>query len=76
MYLLRNFVARDFLVIATYILIGVAVNTAAPHLPGGPDHYGSAAVMAHSWVQYGISVLSWPLSFWHPNFTTGKWTGG
>jgi hypothetical protein len=27
----------------------------------------------HSWVQYFISVFFWPLSFWHPDFTAGKW---
>jgi hypothetical protein len=29
----------------------------------------------HSWVQYAISILFWPLSLWHPTFTVGKWTG-
>jgi len=53
-----------------YILIGVFYNTAAPHLPGTP---GTVAGL-HSWVQYIISVLFWPLSLWHPVFTLGKWT--
>jgi hypothetical protein len=59
------------LLIALYILVGVFVNTAAPHLPTTPGSLGSL----HSWVQYAISVLFWPLSFWTPNFTVGKWTG-
>jgi len=27
----------------------------------------------HSWVQYFISILFWPLSFWTPSFTVAKW---
>jgi len=30
----------------------------------------------HSWVQYFISILFWPLSFWHPTFNVGKWPAG
>ena len=58
------------LVIAIYILIGVFHNTAPPHFPS------TAATLTslHSWVQYIISVLFWPLSFWHPALTLGKWT--
>lgn len=59
------------LLIAVYILVGVFVNTASPHLPTTPGSLGSL----HSWVQYAISVLFWPLSFWTPAFTVGKWTG-
>lgn len=55
-----------------YIIIGIFKNTAPPHLPGGANNL---AAEAHSWVQYAISVMGWPLSFWHPEFTTGKWTG-
>jgi hypothetical protein len=58
------------LLIALYILIGVFYNTASPHIPGTP---GTVAGI-HSWVQYIISVLVWPLSLWHPTFTVGKWT--
>lgn len=58
------------LLIAVYILIGVFLNTASPHLPTAAGSLTSL----HSWVQYVISVLFWPLSFWHPNFTVGKWT--
>jgi len=27
-------------------------------------------------VQYFISILFWPLSFWHPTFNVGKWPAG
>jgi hypothetical protein len=50
-------------------LVGVFVNTAPPHLPTTPGSLGSL----HSWVQYAISVMFWPLSFWTPSFTVGKW---
>jgi hypothetical protein len=50
-------------------LIGVFVNTAPPHLPSTANGVASL----HSWVQYAISVMLWPLSFWNPNFTVGKW---
>ncbi len=59
------------LLIGVYILIGVFVNTAPPHLPSTAGGLASL----HSWVQYVISVLFWPLSFWSPSFTVGKWTG-
>jgi hypothetical protein len=59
------------LVIAVYILIGVFVNTAPPHIPSTNTVGGS---FLHSWVQYAISVLLWPLSYWHPAFTVAKWT--
>jgi hypothetical protein len=62
------FSRRGFLV-AIYILIGVFLNTAAPHLPTSP----SSASTLHSWGQYVISVLFWPLGLWHPTFTLGKW---
>ena len=58
------------LLIMLYVLIGVFYNTASPHLPGTP---GTVAGI-HSWVQYLISVLTWPLALWHPTFTVGKWT--
>jgi hypothetical protein len=53
-----------------YILIGVFFNTASPHLPATPSTGGDL----HSWAQYLISILFWPLSLWHPTFTLGKWT--
>jgi hypothetical protein len=56
--------------IAIYILIGVFSNTAPPHIPSAAANLTSL----HSWVQYFISVFFWPLSFWHPILTLGKWT--
>ena len=58
------------LIIVVYILIGVFHNTAPPHIPSTAASFTSL----HSWVQYFISVLFWPLSFWHPLLTLGKWT--
>ncbi len=58
------------LLIVVYILIGVFFNTASPHLPVTTATAGSL----HSWAQYLVSVLTWPLSLWHPTFTVGKWT--
>ncbi len=66
---IRLLFAKAGLFIAIYILIGVFYNTAAPHLP--TLAFTGAAL--HSWVQYFISVFFWPLSFWHPDFTAGKW---
>jgi hypothetical protein len=57
------------LLIGIYILIGVFFNTASPHLPGT----AATGSSLHSWVQYIVSVLFWPLSLWHPTFTLGKW---
>jgi hypothetical protein len=57
------------LFIVVYVLIGVFVNTAPPHLPTAA--FSVAAL--HSWVQYAISILVWPLSLWHPTFTVGEW---
>ena len=58
------------LFVVIYVLIGVFVNTAPPHLPTAA--FSVAAL--HSWVQYAISIFFWPLSLWHPTFTVGKWT--
>jgi hypothetical protein len=66
---LRTLFSWTGILIAVYILIGVFYNTAPPHIPGTP---GTIAGL-HSWVQYIISVLAWPLSLWHPTFTVGKW---
>ena len=60
------------LFIAIYILIGVFYNTAPPHLPAAA--FSLAAL--HSWIQYFISILFWPLSFWHPTFSVAKWPAG
>ena len=67
---LRTLFSVRGVLIALYILIGVFVNTAAPHLPVSP---GNAAGL-HSWIQYFISVFFWPLGLWTPTFTLGKWT--
>jgi hypothetical protein len=62
----RKAFSTSSLFIAIYIIIGVFFNTADPHFPGLSP--------LHSWVQYFISILFWPLSLWHPTFTMGKWT--
>jgi hypothetical protein len=67
---LKTLFSTRGLLIAVYILIGVFANTAAPHVPSTPNSLESI----HSWGQYIISVLFWPLSLWHPTFTLGKWT--
>jgi hypothetical protein len=68
---LKALFSRTGVLIAIYILIGVFLNTASPHVPATPN----SASTLHSWAQYLISVLFWPLSLWHPTFTLGKWTG-
>ena len=60
------------LFIIIYTLIGVFYNTAPPHLP--PFAFSLAAL--HSWIQYFISIVFWPLSFWHPAFSVAKWPAG
>ena len=69
---LKSLFSARGLLIAAYILIGVFVNTASPHLPTAA--FSIAAL--HSWVQYIISILFWPLSLWHPTFSVGKWPAG
>ena len=69
MAFIKSLFSTNGLLIAGYILIGVFVNTASPHLPTTTF----SVLSLHSWVQYFISVLFWPLSFWHPAFTVGKW---
>jgi hypothetical protein len=69
MKFLKSLFSVTGLLIGVYILIGVFVNTAPPHLPS--TSAGIASL--HSWVQYGISVMLWPLSLWSPTFTVGKW---
>lgn len=66
---LKSLFSTTGLLIAAYILIGVFVNTASPHLPTT----AATATSLHSWVQYAVSVFLWPLSFWHPAFTVGQW---
>ena len=67
---LKTLFSAKGLLIMLYVLIGVFFNTAPPHLPATPNTVESL----HSWVQYFISVLFWPLSLWKPTFTFGKWT--
>jgi hypothetical protein len=57
------------LIIVLYILIGVFTNTAPPHIPSITASWASL----HSWVQYFISVFFWPLKYWHPLLSVGKW---
>ena len=49
---LKTLFSRRGFLIALYILIGVFLNTAAPHVPATPDSVSSL----HSWGQYIISV--------------------
>jgi hypothetical protein len=63
-----------WLKVLIYVIIGIGVNTAAPHYPQFGQNFGPS-VMLHSLVQYVISVMLWPLKFWGPTFTVGKWTG-
>jgi hypothetical protein len=67
---LKTLFSTTGLLILIYLLIGVFYNTAPPHLPVTAASFTSL----HSWIQYFISILTWPLSFWHPTFTVGKWT--
>ena len=60
--------------VLVYVVIGIGVNTSAPHYPQFGQNFGAGPLL-HSLVQYVISVMLWPLSFWHPQFTVGKWTG-
>ena len=69
---IRLIFTRAGLFIVIYTLIGVLGNTAPPHFP--PLAFSGAAL--HSWVQYVISILFWPLSLWHPTFSVAKWPAG
>ncbi len=69
MNFLKTLFSTTGIIIVVYILIGVFFNTAPPHLPTTTATAGSL----HSWVQYIVSILFWPLSLWHPTFTLGKW---
>lgn len=71
---LRTLFSKTGVLILIYLLIGVFVNTASPHLPVSLGN-ASAGEWLHSWIQYFVSVMGWPLSFWHPHFTTGRWHG-
>jgi hypothetical protein len=66
---LKALFSKTGLFIIIYVLIGVFVNTAPPHLPAA----AFTVTALHSWAQYAISILFWPLSLWHPTFTVGQW---
>jgi hypothetical protein len=66
---LRALFSWTGLLIMIYVVIGVFVNTAPPHLPTSAANVS----LLHNWVQYFISVILWPLSFWKPTFSVGKW---
>jgi hypothetical protein len=74
MNFIRSLFSVQGLLIALYLFIGVAVNTASPHVPH-LQNSASATAELHSWVQYITSVFFWPFSFWSPTITVGKWTG-
>jgi hypothetical protein len=57
------------LILLIYFLIGVFHNTAPPHFPSTAASFTSL----HSWIQYFISIFFWPLSYWHPLLSVGKW---
>ena len=57
------------LIFAIYFLIGVFHNTAPPHFP----MTAGSLTSVHSWIQYFISIFFWPLSYWHPLLSVGKW---
>ena len=63
-----------WLKVLIWVLIGIGVNTAPPHYPTLSANFG-LGVELHSIVQYILSVMLWPFSFWGPVFTVGKWTG-
>jgi hypothetical protein len=63
-----------WLKVLIYVVIGIGVNTTAPHYPQFGQGLDPMSLL-HSLVQYIISVMLWPLSLWSPTFTVGKWTG-
>jgi hypothetical protein len=66
----RIIFTRIGLFVGIYFLIGVFYNTAPPHFPGLKFSAGAL----HSWAQYVISIMLWPLSFWHPLFSISRWS--
>jgi hypothetical protein len=65
----KTLFSKTGVLIMIYLVIGIFVNTAPPHVPS----FGANLNALHSWVQYFISIIFWPLSFWTPSFTVGKW---
>jgi hypothetical protein len=70
-YIRVIFTATGLFIVA-YILVGVFYNTAPPHLPT----FAFSLAALHSWIQYFISILFWPLSLWHAPFSVAKWPAG
>lgn len=70
----RSVIYSTWLKALVWIIIGIGVNTTPPHYPTLSGNFG-LGVELHSIVQYILSVMLWPLSFWAPAFTVGKWTG-
>lgn len=73
MVFLRGIFYSVWLRVGLYIVIGIGVNTAPPHYPQISSSE-SWTTGLHSIVQFIISVGLFPLSWWHPEFTVGKWT--
>jgi hypothetical protein len=65
----RTLFSKIGMLIVIYILLGIFLNTAPPHVPTVAATPGSV----HSWVQYFVSIFFWPLSFWPPTFNVGEW---
>lgn len=74
MNLVRVIFFSTWMRVGAYIVVGIGVNTAPPHYPTFSGQFGITQEL-HSLVQYIISVGLWPLSYWAPAFTVGKWTG-
>jgi hypothetical protein len=66
---LRTLFSKIGVFIVIYILLGIFVNTAPPHVPT----VAASLASLHSWVQYFISIFFWPLSIWTPTFIIGEW---
>jgi hypothetical protein len=65
----KTLFSRVGMLIVIYILLGIFLNTAPPHVPTIAATPGAL----HSWVQYFVSIFFWPLSFWTPTFNVGEW---
>ena len=71
---MRSIFFSTWIRVLVYVLLGIGINTSPPHYPTFSGQFG-LGVELHSVVQYVISVMLFPLSFWGPTFTVGKWTG-